>query len=653
MTETLHPGVYLVEKGGQPLIAGVGVSAGGLVGICKKGPLDEPGLATSWGDYQRLYGGFYKNSYAAISAFLFFENGGERLYVARVAGAGALTATSILKSMNNTADAIDCSATSVGAWGDNMALYTAKYVGETNAILATGEAEIELKSLLNVELGDRVIISDGVTTVTVTILTINLSTNVIGFAAVTLGAPIPSGSDVRCSSTHRSSTTISADLETGATVAYLTEAGSVVVGSVITFASAAQEMDVVVTAVNGNQVAFAAVTLSATIVSGSIAVTQEFNLRVYDQGTQTEGTHQYLSMESTNSVDYFENRLSGNGNQSFFVELLIDTPIGTLAGLKIPYPVENAALSGGNDGTTPVDGDYTGSSVLGAETGLHLFDKIDELNLICIPGVTSITVESYLITWCQNRAANADPVFPLLDVPYAYDTALEAKNFKEVQLNRDTSHGGLFYPWYIFNSPDSPTTTIDIPPSGANMGIYSRVASLRGVHKAPANEEVRGIVGLTHRTTDGEQDILNPIGVNVTRIFTGRGIRLFGARTLTTTYDGRHYVHKRLTLNYIEESIAEALMKYVFEPHHEDTWDQMRLEAQVFLNTMWSQGALQPRDDRSQAYFVKIDETNNPQSERDLGRLNIEVGVNIVGTAEFIIFTAGLWDGGALIQEVT
>ena len=156
-----------------------------------------------------------------------------------------------------------------------------------------------------------------------------------------------------------------------------------------------------------------------------------------------------------------------------------------------------------------------------------------------------------------------------------------------------------------------------------------------------------------HITTPGEQDILNPIGVNVIRSFTGRGIRLYGARTLTTTLDGRHFVHKRLTLNFIEESLAEALQKYVFWEHHEDTWDMMRLEASLFLANMWRSGALQPRDDKSQAYFVKIDETNNPQSERDKGILHIEVGVNIVGTAEMIILTVGLWDGGRLIQEVS
>lgn len=651
--ETLHPGVYLAEKGGQPLIQAGGVSTGSLGGIFKKGPIDRPMLAFSWDDVVRMTGGFYKNSQAPINAYLFFKNRGSRLYMFRVTDGTAVKADVDLKCLDNTDDALTGTAFSEGAHGNQNALYTMKYETTTTATIATGIGTVTLTSMSKVELGDRVIISDGTTTIIATVLTIDLSTNTITFKG-TAHATIATAATVKCSSTHRTSTIITSAVATGATSAVLEFADNVVVGTVLTFASALQEIDVLVTSINGNEVRFDAITIGATIATSSIAVSQEFDLTVYDQGRPAESTFTYLSMEPTNEQDYIELRLSADGNASNFITLedLSPTPSSTLLGHKIPFPISNAALTSGDDGGTPGDSDYIGAETLGAETGLNLLNKINDVQFVCIPGVATVNVEKDLILWCEARFARARPVFPLLDVPITSNTALTARSWKSNSINRDTSHGGLFYPWYKFQSQTSKGTVLDVPPSGANMGVYSRTAATRGPWKAPANEEVLGIIGLEHLTTDGEQDILNPIGVNVTRVFENRGIRLYGARTLTSNTDGRHFVHKRLTLNMVERDLADALQKYVFEPQHEDTWDLMRMEAELYLNRLWLQGCLQPRDDRSQAFFVKVDETNNPQSERDAGRLHFEVGINIVGTAEMIIFTCGLWDGGRLVQEV-
>lgn len=654
MIEALHPGVYVIEKMGQPLVQGVGVSTGSIVGRCKKGPLNKPGLATSFEQFERLYGGFYLQYTAPIAAWQFFENGGTRLFVARSAKT-AVTATKDMLAFDDSSTTTTISALNEGAWGNDLSLTTAKVSTTTTTELITGSSELTLTSVQNLELGDRLIVTDGTSTEIVTLLSIDLSTSTVTFKPLGTITTIALGATALTSSTHRTSTTLVEDLADAATTAKVTQLGSIRVGSIVTFASADDEIDVVVTAVSGSTnavITFSAITLSSTIVATSIVVSQEFNLQVLDGGINAEPIHKFLSVEATNEADFLENRLAGDGNQSVFIEAALGTPAGTPVGYKNPYPVVGTFLASGSDGVTLDDASYIGVTTPGLETGLQLFNRVDEINMVAIPGITSVWVLTQLVTWCENRHAQANPVVAILDAPYSDDTPLEVQEFKQLELNRDTSHAALYYPWIKVPYPPVSGLILDIPPSGAVMGVWARVAINRGVFKAPANEELRSVVGLTYNVTDGEQDILNPIGINVIRSFKGRGIRIWGARTMTSLIDGRHYVHKRRTLNFIEESVAEAIQWSVFEPHNADLWDQVRLQIAVFLNRMWRGGALQPRDDRSKAYFVKVDATNNPQSEIDAGRFNIEVGVNVVGVAEFVIFTVGLWDGGRLLEEL-
>jgi uncharacterized protein len=186
-----------------------------------------------------------------------------------------------------------------------------------------------------------------------------------------------------------------------------------------------------------------------------------------------------------------------------------------------------------------------------------------------------------------------------------------------------------------------------VPPVGHVAGIYARVDVERGVHKAPANEVVRGMVtsniNATRRPLEftfgkAEQDVLNPRSVNVIRDFRAdrRGIRVYGGRTMASDATWR-YVNVRRLLLYIEESIEEGTQWVVFEPNDEPLWARVRQSVRNFLLLTWRSGALQGVKEE-EAFFVKCDRTTMTQADIDAGRLICHIGVAPVKPAEFVIF---------------
>jgi len=165
------------------------------------------------------------------------------------------------------------------------------------------------------------------------------------------------------------------------------------------------------------------------------------------------------------------------------------------------------------------------------------------------------------------------------------------------------------------------------------------------VHKAPANEVVRGATGLPIQVTRAEQASLNPVGINCIRTFPGRGIRVWGARTLSSNASWR-YINVRRLFNMVEESIENGTQWVVFEPNDPDLWARVRRDVSAFLRTAWASGALFGRTP-AEAFYVKCDEELNPPAVRDLGQLIIEIGIAPVKPAEFVIFRISQWTGPA------
>jgi phage tail sheath protein FI len=172
-------------------------------------------------------------------------------------------------------------------------------------------------------------------------------------------------------------------------------------------------------------------------------------------------------------------------------------------------------------------------------------------------------------------------------------------------------------------------------------GVYARTDSTRGVHKAPANELVRACIGLGVNVTKGEHDLLNPIGVNVIRSFPGRGIRIWGARTLSSDASWR-YINVRRLFNMVEESIERGTQWVVFEPNDPFLWSRVTRDVSSFLRMVWRSGALFGLAPEN-AFYVKCDAETNPPEARDLGQLVVEIGMAPVKPAEFVIFRISQW----------
>ena len=220
-------------------------------------------------------------------------------------------------------------------------------------------------------------------------------------------------------------------------------------------------------------------------------------------------------------------------------------------------------------------------------------------------------------------------------------------------VNWGCEHGqaAIYYPWIKIADPVNKGQQIFVPPSGHMAGVWARVGGERGVHKAPANEAVMGAVGMEVQVTKGEQEILNPNGINCIRSFPGTGIRVWGARTLATRGNPSwKYVNVRRLFNYLEESMEQNLQWVVFEPNDMDLWGRIRRNISAFLYTEWKEGKLfgaAPQE----AFYVKCDAETNPQEMIDLGRLYCEIGVNPVKPAEFVIVRIGQWSGGGSMAE--
>jgi len=225
----------------------------------------------------------------------------------------------------------------------------------------------------------------------------------------------------------------------------------------------------------------------------------------------------------------------------------------------------------------------------------------------------------------------------------------QIKDWRMKEAGYDTKYGALYYPWIRIANPLGNGASIVVPPSGHLAGIYARSDTERGVHKAPANEVIRGVMAVETQITKSEQDILNPVGVNCIRAFPGRGIRVWGARTLSSDASWR-YINVRRLFNFVEESIQQGTQWIVFEPNDPALWARIRRDVSAFLTTVWRSGALFGLTP-SEAFYVKCDAENNPPALRDLGQVVIEIGMAPVKPAEFVIFRISQWAGGGATGE--
>lgn len=306
-------------------------------------------------------------------------------------------------------------------------------------------------------------------------------------------------------------------------------------------------------------------------------------------------------------------------------------PFDEIAGTDPEKAFCVVSLKGGSNGSVAniSAADFIGTDKgAGKRTGIQAFLDNDNVSIMAVPGVVDPNVQLMLVAHCENLASR----FAVLDMPR------DAKKMDDIIAHReivDSNYAAMYHPWLeVFDPLDK--RNIAIPPSGSVIGIYARSDNSRGVHKAPANETVRACVGLDCQFNKGEQDILNPKGVNLIRSFPGQGIRVWGARTASSDPSWK-YINVRRLFIFVEESIKANTNWAVFEPNDEVLWVRVKRTIDVFLTGLWRGGAL-AGSAPSEAFFVDCGRNTMSQDDIDNGRLVCVIGVAPVKPAEFVIF---------------
>lgn len=295
----------------------------------------------------------------------------------------------------------------------------------------------------------------------------------------------------------------------------------------------------------------------------------------------------------------------------------------------------------------PTASDFRGD--VSERKGVEGLEVLDDVTMLVVPDLMTTmpgeklnldmvkAVQSMMIAHCERMGDRV----AILDAPPDL-TPQEVKKWRMEIAGFDSSYAAMYYPWVKVMDPAT-EQPVNMPSSGHVAGLWARNDNTRGVHKAPANEVLQGVIGLAYQVTKGEQDTLNPIGVNCVRAFPGRGIRVWGARTLSSDPAWR-YINVRRLFNYVEKSIEGGTQWVVFEPNNRKLWARVSRDVSAFLRTVWRDGALFGSAP-SEAFYVKCDDELNPPESRDLGRLIIEIGMSPVKPAEFVIFRISQWAG--------
>jgi phage tail sheath protein FI len=297
---------------------------------------------------------------------------------------------------------------------------------------------------------------------------------------------------------------------------------------------------------------------------------------------------------------------------------------------------------------------YDSQKAIADPEALHSLEAIDEIALVAAPGITLPDVQQAIVDHCTNMSDR----FAILDVPK--DPANLTRDDINSKKIKNTDYAAVYFPWIRVSDiakkltdPRNLVKLVDDPgvdgeiavaPSGHVAGIYARVDHERGVHKAPANEVVRGALDVDIQISKAIQDGLNPSGINCIRYINDR-IAVWGARTLGGNANlDLKYINVRRTLLFLRESIDEGTQWVVFEPNDRSLWAKIVRNVTAFLTSVWRDGALFGSTPQ-EAFYVKCDDETNPPEERELGKVTTEIGVAIVRPAEFVIFHISQWAG--------
>jgi phage tail sheath protein FI len=380
-------------------------------------------------------------------------------------------------------------------------------------------------------------------------------------------------------------------------------------------------------------------------------------VEVADASEQSDDTFK-LIVRAPGRDEVFDNVTLSKGPNNVATKVRAESQLITITetrGQTVQPARGTVALSGGS---LPVrvevaPNDYIGDA--SERTGFAGLEAIEEVTMLVVPDLMAAHqrdlvdlegvkgVQLAMIAHCElmaNRVA-------VLDTPFGLN-AQQVKDWRENITGFDSKFATMYWPWIKVMDPLS-GKAVFTPPSGAIAGVWARNDDTRGVHKAPANEVIRGALALELNITKGEHDQLNPLNLNCIRSFPGQGLRVWGARTLSSDPEWR-YLNVRRLFNFVESSILGGTNWVVFEPNDPKLWDAVTRTVTMFLRRVWRDGALFGRT-QGEAFYVKCDEENNPPENRDAGILTVEIGIAPVKPAEFVVFRISQFNGGAGIEE--
>jgi uncharacterized protein len=614
MPQYLSPGVYVeeVDRGSKP-IEGVATAVAAFVGFTEKGPR-EATLITNWGQFRSTYGDFVDGAYLPTSVYGYFLNGGTRCYVMRVS-----PAINIPQS---------------GSRGTSL---------EVTPLLSSGNDEPLSVSVADSGNGRyKLTLQQGNTTETFDNLSSDKKDEEARYVEDIVNSPDKGSKIARVydGSGNRATALIRAP-----------KGGSYSIGT-----DGAAPAELPPPSVRFNSKSGDAPVLEFRPTPGlSKGVTVELaevagNDETFKVTVKADGEPETFEVSFKKGAQYVETVINNPRTGSKLVrakDLGADSSLNPAekrpVGGSSTLPAAAAApAEKGKIGVTTAD--FSGDVV--ARTGLAGLEALDDVTMVSMPDLMTLyqsgAIDMKSVQAAQTALMNHCELMKyrvaVLDAPPDM-TPQQVYDWRMKEANYDSKYAALYYPWIEVESPTNPGKTMFCPPSGHMAGIWARSDNERGVHKAPANEVVRGAIGLERQMTKGEQDGLNPVGINAIRTFPGRGIRVWGARTLSSDASWR-YLNVRRLFNYCEASIERGTQWVVFEPNDFDLWQRIKADIRAFLSVVYLNGALFGAT-ADQAFFVKCDEETNPSAVRDLGMVITEIGISPVKPAEFVIMRIG------------
>ena len=641
------PGVYIREVEVKPPPA-VRMDVAGFVGQAERGPLNYPQALTSWGQFRDFFGDFTGYSYLAYSVFGYFRNGGERCYVVRVAHEGATRASSRLRGRDGAA-AVRVEAINEGSWGDSLTVAIEEgssrelVLTELAADVAKGDSSATFKSAAGLS-GFGAQASDEPDTVTLvhkrdpvreklTVKSIDYANGVVTFdGAVTSDAGFPAGSHV---------------VGRGFKLVFRYRPGGVLLREEVfdNLSMSAAHERYFVSVVNGDPEED---DYALRVRKGHSILARVEDLRAGQGGPR---------LRAVGEDDEDSQPAGGGGDDPSLLDARYFTGDDSGAYFRPKPP-----------GATAAELEELGEKLF----GLAAFEAVDEIGSVAVPDliipdfykliapshiceggiifsrlpISAITPaalgnlkagQGAMLGHCQKMGDR----FAVLDSPRGAETGRGANRIEEwpdnFRLAPYAKYGALYYPWLRERAADFSGRDLLIPPCGHVAGIYARVEAREGVGRAPANEQLDGVVEFEFCVGDAAQAVLNPRGVNCLRSFPGRGLRVWGARTLSPDPLWRYVNVRRLSLAIIKQILVN-LRWTVFEPNDAALWQRIVATLTIFMRDLFRRGALAGANP-GEAFFVKCDAETNPPDVVAAGQAVTEIGFAPARPAEFVYVT--------------